>query len=58
LLLRNIWIFLRWRTTRLIAPGPARWSPDAFHLDRFVAFLRRAIEALIGTIDSIPVHAY
>ena len=48
-LLLNIWVILRFLSTRLIAPGPTRWDPDAF---------RRAIEQVIGTIDSIPIYSW
>jgi hypothetical protein len=54
----NIWVLLRWLTTRLIARGPARWEEDAFSLFRFIAFLRRAIEYTFGTIDSIPIYSW
>jgi hypothetical protein len=57
-LLLNIWVMLRWLTTRLIARGPARWDEDAFRLFRFIAFLRRAIEHALGTIDSIPIYSW
>ena len=48
---------LRWAATRLIERGPARWDEDLFRLHRFIAFLRRAIETVLGTIDSIPIYA-
>jgi hypothetical protein len=48
---------LRFLATRLIARGPTRWDADAFRLFRFIAFLRRAIEHAIGTIDSIPIYS-
>jgi putative transposase len=57
-LLLNIWVLLRWLTTRLIARGPARWDEDAFRLFRFIAFLRRAIEHALGTIDHIPIYSW
>lgn len=57
LLLLNIWIILRWLATRVIGRGPARWHEDAFRLHRFIVFLRRAIERLIGVTDSIPIHS-
>jgi hypothetical protein len=58
LLLLNIWVVLRWFSTRVIGRGPARWHEDAFRLHRFIAFLRRAIEPLIGVTDFIPIHAW
>jgi putative transposase len=57
-LLLNIWVLLRWLTTRLMAPGPACWDEDAFRLFHFIAFLRRAIEHAIGTIDTIPIYSW
>lgn len=57
-LLLNIWVMLRFLATRLIARGPARWDEDAFHLFRFMAFLRPAIEQAIGTIHSIPIYSW
>jgi hypothetical protein len=57
-LLLNIWVMLRWLATRLIARGPARWDEDAFRLFRFIAFLRRAIEHAVGTIDSLPIYSW
>jgi putative transposase len=56
-LLLNIWVMLRWLATRIISPGPARWDEDLFRLHRFIAFMRRAIEQAIGTIDSIPIYS-
>jgi len=58
LLLLNIWVMLRWLATRVIGRGPARWQADAFRLQRYIAFLRRAIEQLIGIADSIPIHSW
>ena len=57
-LLLNIWVWLRWVTTRLIAPGAARWDADTFRLFRFIAFLRRAIEHSLGTKDAIPTYLW
>jgi hypothetical protein len=57
-LLLNIWVMLRWLATRLIARGPARWDENAFRLFRFIAFLRRAIEEALGTIDSLPIYSW
>lgn len=57
-LLLNIWVFLRTLATRVVARGPARWHVHAFRLHRFIAFLRRAIEQAIGTIDCIPIYAW
>lgn len=58
LLLRNIWLLLRWLSTRDIAPGLPRWRPKAFRLSRFIAFLRRAIEHRYGTTDAIPIYSF
>jgi putative transposase len=56
-LLLNIWVKLRFFATRLIQKGPTRLDEDLFRLHRFVAFLRRAIERAIGTVESIPIYA-
>lgn len=58
LLLLNIWVMLRWFATRLIGRGPARWQEDLFRLHRYIAFLRRAIERALGTLDTIPIHSW
>ena len=58
LLLLNIWVWLRWGATRLIARGPARWTPHTFRLHRFIAFLRRAIEKAFGTLDSFSIYSW
>lgn len=58
LLLLNVWTFLRCVCTRLIAQGPFRLDLNRFRLARFIAFLRRAIERIYGTTDSIPIHAF
>lgn len=58
LLLLNCWVYLRWLATRVIARGPARWSPDKFRLHRFIAFLRRAIEKACGTLDFIGIDTW
>jgi putative transposase len=57
-LLLNIWVLLRWLATRIVGRGPARWDDDLFRLHRFIAFLRRAIEQAIGTINSIPIYSW
>ena len=57
LLLVNIWTYLRCRCTRLLGFGPFRLEVKAFRLSRFVVFLRRAIERVFGTIESLPVYA-
>jgi putative transposase len=58
LLLLNIWTYLRCVCTRLIAPGPFRLELNRFRLARFIAFLRRAIEQMYGTIMSIPLYSW
>jgi putative transposase len=57
-LLLNCWVYLRFATTRVLEPGPARWLVRLFHLPRFIAFLRRAIERTFGTRDEIPIYAF
>jgi IS4 transposase len=57
LFLRNIWLLLRWLTTRAIDPGLPRWRPKAFRLSRFIAFLRRALEAAYPTTNSIAIYS-
>lgn len=57
LLLVNIWTYLRRRYTQVIGYGPFRLDVKLFRLPRFVASLRRAIEHVFGTIESIPVYA-
>lgn len=53
-LLLNIWGMLRALATRLIVREPACWDEHPF---RFIAFLRRAIEQAIGTIDTLPIYS-
>jgi putative transposase len=57
LLLVNVWVRLRWLTSRIFSRGPARLDPDAFRLNRFIVFLRRAIEHTFGVLDSIPIYS-
>ena len=57
-LLLNCWVYLRFATTRVLEPGPARWVARLFQLPRFIAFLRRAIERAFGTRDEIPIYAF
>jgi len=56
LLLVNIWLWLRWRFTLRLQPGRYRVKADLFRLQRFIQFLRRAIEHYCGVIMSIPTH--
>ncbi|MCC7450234.1 MAG: hypothetical protein IT324_22640 [Anaerolineae bacterium] len=58
LFLLNIWVMLGWLTTRVIGRGPARWHAEAFRLHRYIAFLRRALEPLMGVTQAIPIHAW
>jgi len=58
LLLLNIWVMLRWLSTRVIGHGPARWRAPAFRLHRYIAFLRRAIESAFNAIDPIPIFSW
>ena len=57
LLLLNVWVALRVFATRLPGSGPLRLDLDRFRLDRFIGFLRRAIEHAYGTLDSIPISS-
>ena len=57
LLLINIWVYLRWLTTRIPSVGPARLDLDRFRLHRFIAFLRRAIEHAFPSLDVIPIYS-
>jgi putative transposase len=56
-LLLNIWVHLRYLATRLIAMGPIRLRLDVFRLNRFIAFLRHAIEQTFGLLTSIPIYS-
>ena len=58
LVLLNVWIYLRCVCTRIIAKGPFRLDLNQFRLARFIAFLRRAIEAVYGTTMSIPIYTW
>lgn len=58
LLLVNVWVRLRWFATRIPVVGPARLKVDLFRLDRFILFVRRAIERSFGVIDSIPIYSW
>jgi len=58
LLLVNVWVALRWLTSRVLEPGPARLDPERFRLNRFIVFLRRAIEKACGALDSIPIFSH
>jgi putative transposase len=58
LLLLNVWTYLRCGCTRIIAQGPFRLELNRFRLARFIAFLRRAIEQMYGTIMSIPIYSW
>lgn len=57
-LLVNVWTFLRCACTRVLAQGPFRLDLNRFRLARFIAFLRRAIETVYGTTDSIPIYTF
>lgn len=56
LILVNVWVFLRWEFARLLAAGPRRVDPARFRFHRFTLLLIRAIEAVYGTLMSIPTH--
>ncbi len=53
LILVNVWVFLRWEFSRLMARGPRRVDEPRFRLHRFSRFLVRTIENLYGTISAI-----
>lgn len=57
LLLVNIWVFLRWEFTRILAKGPRRIDQDRFRFHRFTRFLIRSIEQIYGTVMSIPASS-
>jgi hypothetical protein len=56
LVLVNVWVFLRWEFTRLIARGPRRIAPKRLRFHRFTRLLIRSIEEIYGTGMSIPTH--
>jgi hypothetical protein len=57
-LLLNIWGMRRWAATRVFGREPAPWRAPAFRLQRYIAFLRRAIESAFIAIDSIPIDSW
>jgi putative transposase len=56
LILENVWVFLRWTFSRLMAHGPRRVDTSRFRLHRFTNFLTRTVENIYGSISSIPTH--
>lgn len=56
LVLVNVWVFLRWEFTRLMARGPRRVEPQRLRFHRFTRLLIRSIEAVYGSVMSIPTH--
>ena len=56
LVLVNVWVFLRWEFARLMAPGPRRIDPERLRFHRFTRLLIRSIEAVYGSVMSIPTH--
>ena len=56
LILVNVWVFLRWTFSRLMAHGPRRVDPSRFRLHRFTKFLTRTVEKIYGSISSVPTH--
>jgi putative transposase len=58
LFLLNLWVFLLCLACRLIQQGPFSIDPRSFRLNRFKAFLRRAIEASYDPCPSIPIYAF
>ncbi len=57
LLLVNIWVFLRWEFTRILAKGPRRIDQTRFRFQRFTRFLIRSIEQIYGAVMSIPASS-
>jgi len=55
LLLVTIWAVLRWFIARIPGRGPHRVQPSHFPFQRFIHFLRRAVEQVRGVIGSISV---
>ena len=53
LVLVNLWARLRWQLFRRVGRGPRTVRAGAFRLKRFVAMLRRAIEALFDAVVSV-----
>lgn len=56
LILVNVWVFLRWTFSRLMAHGIRRVDTSRFRLHRFTKFLTRTVEKIYGSISSIPTH--
>ena len=56
LVLLNVWTYLRCLCTRIMEKGPFRLEVGRFRLARFSVFVRRAIEHLFGTRNSIPIY--
>jgi len=53
LLIGNIWIVLHWTYLRRCGSGPRRVARNYFTLSQMAQFLRRAVEAIYGTVSSI-----
>jgi len=53
LLLVNLWAFLRWFVARVPGPGPHRVKAAFFRFQRFIQFLRRAVETVRGVVNSL-----
>jgi hypothetical protein len=49
----NLWARLRWQLFRRVGRGPRTLRAGAFRLKRFVAMLRRAIEALYEAVMAV-----
>jgi len=56
MLLKNVWVLLRWRFFPEVRRGPRRVDEDAFRFDRFRMFVWKAFERLFGVIKKIPTH--
>ncbi|HIK09389.1 MAG TPA: transposase [Oscillatoriaceae cyanobacterium M33_DOE_052] len=58
LFLLNLWVFLLCLACRLIQVGPFSIDPKSFRLNRFKAFLRRALEQAYHSSLSIPIYTF
>ena len=56
MLLKNVWVLLRWRFFPEKRRGPRRVDEDAFRFDRFRMFVWKAFERIFGVIRKIPTN--
>ncbi|MEA1877871.1 MAG: transposase [Bacteroidota bacterium] len=56
MLLKNIWVFLRWKFFPQKRRGPRRVDEDAFRFDRFRLFIWQAFGRRFVLKKKIPVH--